>query len=405
MTRRVWRLNLTVHLVLTAEVAFAPAAISTLLVEQKDDGAAHGKGTLHCLRRKALRGPLLSQRLPRHRGQSAASKPNGVREADAPAAVPAAIVALVAKNVLLSASEERSDVGASVESIKLAECTERLHARARALDVAVVDDDVAERLGRVDQLKSLEAARVLVRRTSTVGILKAQNDVNGIAHALNGKHHAHINAHVEQPAHTKACLESLRGAVADGPAVISRAKWPRAFADMPVVPFELRAVFSHLRLFHVRVRPVDGACAVNVKTGGAQRLHGERRVPQLRAIVPLHFHSILGNPQVVVNARNVHAETVHVASKVPHEHVDHLVHGADVDVPRVLVLVSHVPQHLLVCPPPHERVVQNILEAVHRVPQRILQRRVWVVQVFLGTLVSRLVPVDVVERLDEDLRS
>jgi hypothetical protein len=79
---------------------------------------------------------------------------------------------------------------------------------------------------------------VFIRRPSTARVLKAQNDVDGLALALHIDHFGFAVGLCREQAglvDEQSGFEALCGAVRDGPTVIARAERPTAFGNVAVV--------------------------------------------------------------------------------------------------------------------------------------------------------------------------
>lgn len=131
-------------------------------------------------------------------------------------------------------------------------------------------------------------------------------------------------------------------AVGDGPAVVTGGKGPGTLADVAVVLGQrLLRLLHHLARVHVGAGPAQRPSGKPCHPRGRDGLHGKGRVPQLAAVVALHLHPVLGHPQVVVQAGQVQLEGLGVGVFKPAaQHVEHLVHGTDVHIPRVFVLAG-----------------------------------------------------------------
>ena len=62
--------------------------------------------------------------------------------------------------------------------------------------------------------------------------------------------------------------------------------------------------------FNVIVREPEALWELWTQACGYDGLRGKRGIPQLRAIVALHFHSILCHPQVIQQPRDMPAQPI-----------------------------------------------------------------------------------------------
>mmetsp|Transcript_30884 Transcript_30884/g.97384 ORF Transcript_30884/g.97384 Transcript_30884/m.97384 type:complete len:356 (+) Transcript_30884:556-1623(+) len=337
------------------QVGLAPAAVGQLLGAQKRE-------RLGDVRRSCL--PLAD------RGEADHAKPRAVGEANAPRAIPRTVGPLLVADPLRAELDRRRDLGSAVAGMAAVEVREGGDARAGQLAVRVVDDDVPEALGRVEQLERRGAARVLVGGPAAGapvlgGVLVRENDVDAIEQPLRLERRYAGQA---EGLDSEDALEPFRRAVRDRPAVVlsydklqcsrmscSRTRsvslvlgreGPRAVRDVAVVPLDLGAVLAHLRRVEVLVRlPQDGRdLGVPAEARRRDGLHCKGRVPRLRPVVALHLHAVLGEPEVVEDAGQVRLEGLPVRVVVPAaDHVDRLVDRADVDVPcRSVLVLDHV---------------------------------------------------------------
>mmetsp|Transcript_30883 Transcript_30883/g.97376 ORF Transcript_30883/g.97376 Transcript_30883/m.97376 type:complete len:334 (+) Transcript_30883:556-1557(+) len=315
------------------QVGLAPAAVGQLLGAQKRE-------RLGDVRRSCL--PLAD------RGEADHAKPRAVGEANAPRAIPRTVGPLLVADPLRAELDRRRDLGSAVAGMAAVEVREGGDARAGQLAVRVVDDDVPEALGRVEQLERRGAARVLVGGPAAGapvlgGVLVRENDVDAIEQPLRLERRYAGQA---EGLDSEDALEPFRRAVRDRPAVVLGREGPRAVRDVAVVPLDLGAVLAHLRRVEVLVRlPQDGRdLGVPAEARRRDGLHCKGRVPRLRPVVALHLHAVLGEPEVVEDAGQVRLEGLPVRVVVPAaDHVDRLVDRADVDVPcRSVLVLDHV---------------------------------------------------------------
>lgn len=196
------------------------------------------------------------------------------------------------------------------------------------------------------------------------------------------------------------------------------AERPHAVAAARPFPPAIRsgasALLSPPECFPTHLRRVDECVRLaqhrrhRVLLGQARRhdgLRGKGRVPQLRAVVPVHLHPVLSQPQVVEKARQVRAEAVaHRVFPEATDGVDGLVDWADVDEARRVVLVRDQsgapPERTLAQPARHPR-----LESRHHRPQTILQHRVLGVHVLWTAVVAVRLPLHLLVRLRVELRA
>lgn len=263
----------------------------------------------------------------------------------------------------------------------LGEGIDRAERRHAALHVGVVNHNVAEHLGGVEPFIPAVAPIVLVGGEAAVHILQGEDDVHGVEDALFADDGALVLDAGHVP-HAQHGLEALRRAVGDRPAVGAGAEGPAALAHVAVVAFAHRRRFvrvgwarlgrrgiwalrdapmsssarpgAHLALWgteNLRPLEVGVGLARHVrklvgKVGLGKGLQRKARVPTLRAVVALHLHAVLGDPQVVRHPQQVLLEGRgrYAAPGVhkPREGVQNLVHGSNVHVVGLLVLGADV---------------------------------------------------------------
>mmetsp|Transcript_10049 Transcript_10049/g.29948 ORF Transcript_10049/g.29948 Transcript_10049/m.29948 type:complete len:355 (-) Transcript_10049:1576-2640(-) len=197
------------------QVGLAPAAVGQLLGAQKRE-------RLGDVRRGCL--PLAD------RGEADHAKPRAIGEADAPRAVPRAVGPLLVADPLRAELDRRRDLGGAVAGMAAVEVREGGDAGAGQLAVRVVDDDVPEALGRVEQLERRGASRVLVGGPAAGapvlgGVLVRENDVDAIEQPLRLERRYAGQA---EGLDSDDALEPFRRAVRDRPAVVLGREGPRA---------------------------------------------------------------------------------------------------------------------------------------------------------------------------------
>lgn len=156
--------ELRVHLILARQIRLPPAAVRPLPPHEKRGDPPLRVARVH-------RQPQRAQRL--------CAEPAAVREAHRPAAVPRAVRPLRALHPRPATAQRGGDLALAVARHTRAERRQRCDACGRALDVGVVDHDVAEGLGRVEELDRGEGPLQLVRRPAAVGVLVGEDDVDG----------------------------------------------------------------------------------------------------------------------------------------------------------------------------------------------------------------------------------
>ena len=148
-----------VHPRLAGLVRLAPAAILHLPVYEEPARAAH-----------ALRVCVVLT----HRLEGLEREHGRVGEADAPRAVPAAVLPLRGADVVDGAVAEGGDLGGAVGRVVLLEHLQRGDGGGRALDVVVLDHDAAEDFGGVEVLQKGGAAGGFVGCAAAGGVLHGQ---------------------------------------------------------------------------------------------------------------------------------------------------------------------------------------------------------------------------------------
>mmetsp|Transcript_2659 Transcript_2659/g.6343 ORF Transcript_2659/g.6343 Transcript_2659/m.6343 type:complete len:299 (+) Transcript_2659:626-1522(+) len=291
------------------------------------------------------------------------------------------------------------------------ELSKRLDRRAAALDVRVVDHDVAKRLCGVDGLQPRIAAGVFVCGPAAALVLVGQDDVDAVFQTIHrNRGSGEVRPHVLQ---SERRLETLGGTVRDGPPVVTGAERPRTLADV-TVPFceRPRAIVTHLGVVEVAVRCLDARAVLGGQSRGGDGLHCKRTVPELAAVVTLHLHAVLGQPQIVGDPWQVlgpRAPRTCWVLEPAAQHVHHLVDGPDVDVARVLVLIVHVlhgkSERHRAQRAAGPRAQQERLYFGQAPPQHVLKHGVWVVEIFFGACVAGFVPVDTIVLLHEQFLS
>ncbi len=174
--------------------------------------------------------------------------------------------------------------------------SQRLHARRGALDKGVVDHDVRKAAGRVQELEPSRPPRALVGRPPTVGVLPEQQQVDRVAQPVAA------DRLVDQFCQREAGLDTLCRAIGNRPAVRPGREGPPAAGGIPVVALALRHVFANLVAIEKAMGLADQRSVFLGATGGDHRLTGERQIPQLRRVVPLHLEPVVGLVQVVVES-------------------------------------------------------------------------------------------------------
>mmetsp|Transcript_4989 Transcript_4989/g.15675 ORF Transcript_4989/g.15675 Transcript_4989/m.15675 type:complete len:261 (-) Transcript_4989:893-1675(-) len=232
------------------------------------------------------------------------------------------------------------------------EAPQRARRSHGALDVAVVDHDVAERFRGVQRLVPAIAAVVLVGRERAVVVLQRQDHVDRVLEARRT-----YEVLPEQRLQAEHRLEALGGAVRNGPAVGARGERPAALRDVPEGGLAESRRFvgkgrrglglrgrENLRLFEVAQSTFRTFAVVRNDFGRRldEGLREEGRVPALRPVVALHLHAVLGDPQIIRNPetvprhRDVAVRPLLIITR--HDQVVHLVDGPDAHVVGLLVL-------------------------------------------------------------------
>mmetsp|Transcript_9676 Transcript_9676/g.30642 ORF Transcript_9676/g.30642 Transcript_9676/m.30642 type:complete len:321 (+) Transcript_9676:203-1165(+) len=221
------RAVLRVSLVVARGEVLAPAAVRVLLGEEEMARTAERVGVLGLSREH----------------EALDAKPRAVGEAAAPRAVPRAVLALDRLDEASAGRDRLLHLARAVRRVGLVEGVDGRERRHRALDVRVVDHDVAKDLRRVEPLVPAVAAVVLVRRKPAVDVLQREDHVHRFEEALVGDDRAAL-ADALQVAHREHGLEPLRRAVGDGPAVRRAREGPAALRHVPVEALAHRAVLE-----------------------------------------------------------------------------------------------------------------------------------------------------------------
>ena len=269
-------------------------------------------------------------------------------------------------------------------------------------------------------------------------VLESEHDVDGLELALRGDvldrgRNLAVLARrgrvSDEPGavHQQDGLEALGRAVTDGPPVVTRTERPAAqrLVAEPLLAVldlldDLRALDEVVRLGEELLKRGREQTRGEVELNGAPRgllaardavvelkksLHREGRVPELGAVVALDLDAVLGDPEVVCDARLVETELERVLAVAveAREHVDELGHGPDVDVVGLRVLGRDVVEDELERARPQEPLGEVILVQVHEAVGELEHQRLVRVAVRRRHVVARGAEVDGVVRLRVDL--
>lgn len=273
-------LVMRIHARLAAAVALAPAAVGHLLGEEKVTTAPDVVAV-------GVRLASGSERLEREHA--------GVREADAPAAVPGAVGPLGAADVSEGGAGDGADGIRAVGRVVVGgEEGEGGDDGGGAFRVVVLDHDAAEDLGGVEVLEVLGAAGGLVGGEAAGGVLHGEEGVDGVAEAGVGDEGRVARGALQRD----DGFEGLARAVADGVALVARAECPGAFAAVPVAEGLVGDVGADLLVVEEGERFEEHGLPVRVlgEAGVGDGLDEEGGVPCLHAVRAVHEHAFVLDP-------------------------------------------------------------------------------------------------------------
>ncbi len=274
--------------------------------------------------------------------QAGYAEPGSVREADAPASFEAPVGPLLLSQE--SNTARHRGVGRARSEAAAARVREGLNASACALDIRIVDHDIAEDLRGVQELEPRATALFLVRRPAAVLVLPGENQLDGVFEQ------APRDGLAGDLAEREGALEALRRAIGDGPPVRAVRKRPAAFRSVSVMALGARKVVENLIVPKIPVRPLDHRArrrASRGRPGGERGLDREGRVPEPAVIVPLHFCTVMAHPHVLVaSAERAPKVAPPRLAEVVNERVKDFVDRPDINEIRGAILITDVLDYL-----------------------------------------------------------